>query len=58
MPQFANLPLWANFIVFGAAACVVWVAGTLISRCAAAINRATGIGHAAMRPSASSCSPA
>jgi cation:H+ antiporter len=48
MLQFANLPLWANLVAFGAAAGVVWVAGTLISQYAAAISRATGIGHAAI----------
>lgn len=48
MPDFANLPLFANLATFVAAAAVVWVAGTLIARYADAISKRTGIGHAAL----------
>ena len=46
MPEFAELSLWTNALVFVAAAAVVWWAGTSLSRYVDAISRKTGIGEA------------
>jgi cation:H+ antiporter len=43
-----TLPIWANVLVFVAAAAVVWMAGTRLSHLADAIARRTGIGQAAL----------
>lgn len=46
--QFKEHALWINIAVFCAAAIVVWIAGTRVSRYADAISNATGIGRAAI----------
>lgn len=46
--QFKEHALWFNLAVFCAAAVVVWISGTRVSRYADAISGATGIGRAAI----------
>lgn len=45
---FSQFPVWLNIVIFLASACVVWVAGTRLSRYADEIAQRTGIGHAAI----------
>lgn len=48
MPQitFSSYPLWANLLIFAAAAGLVWFAGVRLERYADAISRHTGRSHA------------
>lgn len=44
--MFPELPLWGNIAAFAAAALVVWLAGTRVTRYADAIQEQTGAGEA------------
>jgi cation:H+ antiporter len=46
MPNFSELGIGINFVLFGIAAILVWFAGSRLTRYAEAISKATGIGHA------------
>lgn len=46
MPDLSQLPLWANLLIFGGVATVVWFAGVRLARWAAALSEATGIDQA------------
>jgi len=46
VPDFANLPLSFNLLALAVAGAVVWLAGTRLSRYAAAISERSGIGQA------------
>ena len=46
MPDFEAFPFWLNGLAFAAGAAVIWIAGTRLSRYAAAIADRTGVGKA------------
>jgi cation:H+ antiporter len=46
LPSFAELPIWANVLVFALAGGAIWLAGTRLSRVADALSDRTGVGKA------------
>lgn len=46
VPDFQQLPLWANLSAFGAGGVAVWIAGTRLARQVDEIGERTGLGQA------------